>query len=195
MNGRTWAHRATHPLVRRLAATRVAPNHLTALRLFTGLVAAGCFATGRNGAAGLWFLASAFLDRADGELARLTGRTSPAGHRFDLASDLLVTSLAFVAIGVALRDRPDLGFPPLGLGLIAGVSIAAIFARVAVIEASAGTAPTDSRGGFDADDALFLIAPVAWLGWLPQLLLAAAIGAPLFFLLLWIRPHGAGPAP
>ena len=38
--------------------------------------------------------------------------------------------------------------------------------------------------GFEPEDALYLVGPVAWLGLLGPFLLAAAFGAPLF--LLWV---------
>ncbi len=183
MDRRTWAHRATLPLVRRLAGTGITPNHLTALRLGTGLLAVASLARGASVAGGAWFLVSAFLDRADGELARLTGASSPAGHYFDLASDLAVTSLLFVGIGYGLRSHPLLGPWALPLGIAAGVSVAAIFCVVTAMEAG-GRPALPGAGGFDADDILFLVPPLAWVGWLPQLLVAAAAGAPLFLLLL-----------
>jgi phosphatidylglycerophosphate synthase len=43
----------------------------------------------------LWLL-SAFLDRADGELARVSGKTSPWGHKYDMVADIGVTALFFL---------------------------------------------------------------------------------------------------
>ncbi|MCC5794074.1 MAG: CDP-alcohol phosphatidyltransferase family protein [Chromatiales bacterium] len=181
MAGPTWAHRATHPLVQVLVDTPVTPNHLTALRLLTGIAAAALFALGRPGWGGFWFLVSTLLDRADGELARMSGRSSPFGHQFDLASDVLVTVLLFVGIGIGLAQGP-LGSQALMFGLVAGASVALIFLVVIRIEALA-PGSTAGEGPVDPDDALFLVTPVAWLGWLEPLLVLAAIGAPLFLLL------------
>lgn len=182
----TWAHRATHPLVTRLIGTPIRPNHLTALRLATGLAAIACFATGAPFVGGALFLASAFLDRADGELARLGGMTSRAGDLFDLVSDLLVTALLFLGIGLGLRGQPLIGTWAALLGVVAGLSVALIFLLVTAIERRGQTAIA-GVAGFDPDDALFLVAPLAWLGWLPQLLVAAAVGAPAVLALLVIR--------
>lgn len=192
----TWAHRATRPLVRRLARTPVTPNQLTALRLATGLVAVACFASGDHLQGGLWFLASAFLDRADGELARISGRTSPTGHWLDLGSDAVVTSLVFVGIGAGLRSDTHLGSWALPLGALAGSAVAAIFLVVTLLEKE-GRAVVPGAGGFDPDDALFVVPVMAWAGWLPLLLLAAAIVAPLFLALVllgaaWHRLSGRG---
>ncbi len=70
----SWTHLLARPVIRPLIGTPVRPNHLTSLRLLTGVGA--CVALGLGTHAGLWWggwlwLLSAFLDRADGELARL----------------------------------------------------------------------------------------------------------------------------
>lgn len=79
MSHDTWIHRAVRGAVRPLARTPVTPNQVTTLRLITGLAAAAAFAQGGEGwrqvGAGL-FLVSLFLDRADGELARASGKSS-----------------------------------------------------------------------------------------------------------------------
>ena len=79
----------------------------------------------------LWLL-SAFLDRADGELARVTGKTSPGGQVFDIFYDVTVTSLFFLGAGFSLRDEifldVELGQWPIWLGAD-GVFAAEIFAE------------------------------------------------------------------
>ena len=65
----TWIHRIVETGVRPLIGTRTTPNHLTTLRLLTGLSAAGLYAIGEAPwlivASGL-FVLSLILDRADG---------------------------------------------------------------------------------------------------------------------------------
>ena len=59
---------------------------------WTHLAACACFALGtRNGWVwdGVLWLVSAFLDRADGELARLGNLSTRAGHIFDYYVDNL----------------------------------------------------------------------------------------------------------
>ena len=179
----TWAHRATHPLVRRLIGAPVTPNHLTLLRLVTGLAAVWHLARGDTGWGGALFLISGYLDRADGELARLSGRTSRLGHYLDLGSDMCVTGLVFVGIGAGLRAHPVVGPAALSLGVAAGVAVVLIFLLVMRLE-TLGVQPFSGSSGFDPDDVLFLLGPIAWLGGLPWLLLAAGIGAPIF--LAWV---------
>ena len=51
----------------------------------------------------------------------------------------------------------------------------------ALLPADASAIP--SAGGIDADDALFAVAPVIWLGWAEPFLVVAAVGAPLALLI------------
>ena len=105
MSHNTWIHRVVRVAVRPLVATPITPNQLTTLRLLVGIAAAFAFAQPSQ----LWldlgaliFLISFFLDRADGELARLSGRTSPGGHAYDLISDAFCNAVAFAALGIGL---------------------------------------------------------------------------------------------
>ena len=54
--------------------------------------------------ASLVFVISMLLDRADGILARLSSQTTPWGHTYDLISDSISNSFAFVGIGIGLRE-------------------------------------------------------------------------------------------
>jgi archaetidylinositol phosphate synthase len=191
MSHNTWIHRAVRVAVRPLAATRIAPNHVTTLRLVTGIAAAGAFAYGdetwRYGGAGL-FLLSMFLDRADGELARVSGKTSPAGHSYDLVSDSVSNALAFLGLGIGLRDGLFGAWAPL-MGLAAGAAIAAILLLVVRLEHLHGARAGELAplGGFDPDDALLIVPVAVWLGAANWLLLAAAAGAPVFALLMLVK--------
>ncbi|MSO74031.1 MAG: CDP-alcohol phosphatidyltransferase family protein [Alphaproteobacteria bacterium] len=177
-------------LVRPLVCTAVTPNHLTTLRLVLGLGACVSYGAGGN----LWFvigsllfLLSTLMDHADGELARLSGKSSKVGHVYDLAADIAVQVLLFIAIGIGLRDT-WLGASGLALGLLAGAAVAALFVVCQTLETRLGgkQAGLPRFAGFDAEDALYVIAPITWIGGLEMLLIAAASGAPLFLAwLLW----------
>jgi hypothetical protein len=43
------------------------------------------------------------------------------------------------------------------------------------------------RWGFDPDDALYLMAPFAWLDWLSPILAAAAVGTTVMMVITWLR--------
>lgn len=167
-----------------MSVTGVTPNQLTTTRLLVGLGAAAAFAVGDSAwtwiASGL-FIASLVLDRADGILARMTGQTSEAGHRYDLFADSICNTLAFVGIGVGLRDSV-IGYWSVPLGLVTGLAVAAVLWLVLRIEKVSGprAAELGSTVGFDADDAMLLVPIAMLLGWGVELLCAAAVGATAF---------------
>jgi len=121
------------------------------------------------------------LDRADGILARLSGKTSPGGHKFDLIADSLANSLAFIGIGIGLRHSP-LGELAIPLGVVAGLAITAVLWLVMRAEERAGSRAAELEGsaGFDPDDAMLAVPVAVLLGWGTELIIAAAFGASLF---------------
>lgn len=182
-----WDVRLARALVRPLRYSRITPNHLTTVRLAFGIAAAGAFTRGSYGwmnLGALLLVVSNFLDHTDGELARISGKTSRIGHWYDLASDAAVTILLFTAIGVGVSARSTrvLQVSPLALGSCAGVAIALIFFLRARIEAVAGKAASKqpSMGGFETEDLLYLLPLVTLCSGVTAFLAAAAIGAPLF---------------
>jgi phosphatidylglycerophosphate synthase len=182
-----WDARLARALVAPLASSRVTPNHLTTVRLAVGLAGAAAFMQGTywwSNIAALLVIVSNFLDHTDGELARLSGKTSRVGHIYDLASDAAVTILLFVAMGVGVGTGSDnlLGVPPPVLGALAGAAIALIFYLRMRIEEMAGKAATRqaSVGGFETEDILYLLPVVTLCSAIMPFLIAASIGAPLF---------------
>lgn len=191
MASTTWTHLLARPVIRPLIGTAVTPNHLTTLRLLTGLAACVAFAWGDRAGTwwggGLW-LVSAFLDRADGELARLGNMMSPQGHRYDYLSDIWVNTLFFVAIGIGLRHSVLGGWSIL-LGLVSGISmlLTGMFSEWVELRSPAGTKAVSGRWGFDPDDALYLLGPLAWLGWLTPVLVGATVGTTVAMTLIGLR--------
>jgi len=188
---RPWDARAARALVMPLKDTRVTPNHLTTLRLAVGLAAAASFLPGTYGwsnLAALLLVLSNFLDHTDGELARISGKTSRVGHLYDLASDALITILVFIAIGVGVGTRTAvvLQSPPAALGAAAGIAVALIFYLRMRIEDMAGKAASRqaSLAGFETEDILYLLPLVTVFDGLPPFLIAASIGAPVFS--IWV---------
>lgn len=192
MVGDSWTHKMAHVVILPLVDTPVTPNHITTLRLLTGLAACAAFAVGERSwdiAGGWLWLLSAFLDRADGELARVSGKTSPWGHKYDMVADIGVTALFFLGAGIGLRGT-DLGGWAILMGVLgaAGVVAAEILAEVIDNEnQDTGEKAYPGFAGFDFDDVLYLFAPVVWLGWQMPFVVGAAVGAPAFALLTWYR--------
>ena len=188
---RPWDARLARRLVAPLKDSHVTPNHLTSLRLAVGLAAAAAFLPGTYGwsnLGALLLILSNFLDHTDGELARISGKSSQVGHWYDLASDAAVTILLFVAIGVGVGSNGDDWLPasPIACGAVAGAAIALTFYLRMRIESLAGksAAKQASLGGFETEDVLYLLPLVTLFDGLEPFLIAASIGAPLFA--LWV---------
>lgn len=181
-SAKPWDARLAAALVRPLRDTPVSPNVLTTIRLLVGVYGAYLFATGRapNPAAGVIVLSN-FLDHTDGELARMSGKTSRFGHNYDLLSDAGVTIGLFVCIGWGLQGA--LGEIAILMGTVAGLAVAGIFHLRNLIENAHGKVATAQPriGGFEAEDILYLLPLVTLSNGLPLFLKAAAIGAPIAF--------------
>ncbi|HEV2703914.1 MAG TPA: CDP-alcohol phosphatidyltransferase family protein [Steroidobacteraceae bacterium] len=190
---RPWDARLGRRLVTPLKDSWVTPNHLTTVRLLVGVAGALAFIPGSWGwtnLAALLVVVSNFLDHTDGELARISGKTSRIGHLYDLASDALVTILLFCCIGIGVagsggRNIP-FGAPAALMGTVAGAAVALIFYLRMRIEEVLGKAGTrqGSMAGFETEDILYLLPLVTLFNGLTPFLLAASVGAPLFALLV-----------
>ncbi len=185
-SGDPWDQRFARLAVQPLVDTAVTPNHLTGLGLISGLAAGGLFALG--GSAAHWgaalFMISAFIDHTDGELARMSGRTSTFGHYFDLLATALGMIALFIGMGAGLGGS-ILGEWAAFLGITAGISVGIIFALRAGLEQRLGKEATaqPAWAGFEIEDVLYLVGPITWLGGLVPFLIAAGVGAPAF--LIW----------
>jgi phosphatidylglycerophosphate synthase len=187
-NDKPWDASLAYNLIYLLRNSWVAPDHLTFLRLIFGIIAAIAFGQGNYYMANIGafcFVISNFLDHADGELARLTGKITPHGHYFDLASDAIVNTTLFIGIGVGLMNT-NLGLWSLPMGIIAGLSVAAIFHMRNQIELGIGKAEARQPhlAKFEAEDILYLLPIVTIMDWLGPFLLLASIGTPVFA--LWV---------
>lgn len=183
---RPWDARLARALVAPLRGTRVRPNHLTTLRLLTGLAATTVLAGGQAPLLGtLLFALSHFLDHTDGELARMTGQGSTLGHLYDLASDALVTVGLFVGIGLGL-SATGAGRDYQLLGVVAGVAVAGIFHLRYLIERDHGKVATRQPrlAGLEVEDVLYALPLVALADALQGFLLAAAAVSPIACLLV-----------
>ena len=126
--------------------------------------------------------------RLDGEVARLGGKTSPWGHRYDLVSDALCNALAFLGLGVGLRGGEFGVWAPV-MGLVAGLAIATILWMVVRMELRHGVHAGElgTTAGFDPDDGMLAVPVLVWLGMSDWLLAAACLGAPAFAIYLAIK--------
>ncbi len=187
-----WDQRLARILIRPLAHTSIHPNAITTLGLMMGLLAGFLFAQGdpvlANWAAGV-FMFAAFIDHADGELARLVNKTSTFGHYYDHVAVAVSYVTLFVGMGIGQRYGP-LGDWAVPLGVAAGLAVAATMGVRVGIEVREGTEAVKQGNiaGFEPEDTLYMVGPVTWLGYGIPFLVAAGIGAPLFlFWVVWER--------
>lgn len=180
-----WDAKLAHWLVRPLKNSWISPNHLTTVRLVTGLVAAGALAVGRTSLGAWLFVLSNFLDHTDGELARISGKSSQWGHWYDLASDAVIHILLFLGMGYSLMNS-QLGIWALLMGLLCGLSVACIFHLRNEMEQWFGKEATHQphAAGFDVEDVLYLFPVVALFPSLAPVLIVSTIGASAFA--VWI---------
>ena len=177
--------------VKPLVKTPITPNQITTVRLITGVSAALFFAVGEDSfttmGAGV-FILSLLLDRADGVLARLTGKMSISGHKYDLIADAVSNALAFIGIGVGLRHS-QLGDLAIPLGFVAGLAVTTVFFLVMNAETRKGNrvAELKSSAGFDLDDAMLLVPVAMMLDFCNELIIAAAFGASVFAIFFFFK--------
>jgi archaetidylinositol phosphate synthase len=182
MSANSWSHRLVRPAARIFIGTRVTPDHITWLRVATAGIACACFAAGTRGAeiaGGVVWVLSALLDRADGELARLSNRTSAAGHLFDTQADIASNVAMFLAVGIGLRDGPY-GYWAIPMGALCSVSMyfCARWSDDIEDDLEPGAVVMGGAAGFDPDDLFYLIGPFAWAGVLNYMLGVGSVVLP-----------------
>jgi phosphatidylglycerophosphate synthase len=130
-----------HPLVLVLARLRVPPPAVVLAAGAAGITAAVEIGRGALVAAALLIQLKTLLDNADGQLARLTGRTSAFGRYLDSEVDLVVNAALFAAIG--WRYGQPLVAAAGFLALTSVLSLNFNAARLSRI----GRSPADGNGG------------------------------------------------
>jgi len=106
------------PIARLLARIGVHPTLITLLSAAINSLGIGWIIAGKPLVALIWFILFAPLDALDGEVARLTGRTSRFGAFLDSTLDRVVDGLIFSSFAYSFRGDALL----LSLSLLALVS-------------------------------------------------------------------------
>ena len=154
-----------------------------------GVLAALSFATGPA-----WFAVGAaiffiglLLERSDGEFRHLSGPMSPAVDRFSLITYGLTNALAFIGLGIGLRNG-IYGLWEIPMGLFAAFSLCVlpwIIQRLETIDGER-SAEFDGIAGIDADDMLFIVPVAIWAGWSEGVMLVVAFGGTAFVSALYL---------
>jgi phosphatidylglycerophosphate synthase len=193
----------SRPISLVLVRRGVHPNLVTALATLVGLIGAGLLLSVERSLqvlGALLFIFATVLDGCDGEVARLSLRSSELGRRLDLLSDNIVHGAVFAAIGYgSYRAQPTslmaavvvAALVGLGLATAAGFWYSAWLDRTGRHEAV-----RDRFESLVSRDFAYLLLVLAALGKLAWFVWAAALGTYLFALLLvLLRIKGWPPAP
>jgi archaetidylinositol phosphate synthase len=130
-----------HLLVLALARLRVPPPLVVAAAGVAGIAAAVELGRGSFLAAALLIQLKTLLDNADGQLARLTGRTSTFGRYLDSEVDLFVNAALFAALGWT-TGRPALALA----AFLAVTSVLSLNFNAERLSRGAGAEPEDEGG-------------------------------------------------
>jgi 1L-myo-inositol 1-phosphate cytidylyltransferase / CDP-L-myo-inositol myo-inositolphosphotransferase len=176
--------------------TSITPNQITFLSLFIGLAAALCFLLGgyKMGIAGsVLLLVSAWVDCADGEVARLKFMTSEWGAKLDIVSDNIVHCSVFFAIGMGLYfSTGESIFKYLGMLAVLGSLTAFILLSKTILgkkaEATKKISFASCRENFSDQlanrDFIYLLFALALFGRLDVFILLTAVGSNVFVIYL-----------
>lgn len=180
-----WDQRLARRLIWPLTRTAVTPNQVTTVSLGFGI--AGALLLAQGGVAAYWgallYMLAQFIDHMDGELARMTGQTSVFGHHYDHIAGGVVEVGLFAGIGIGLGSDA-LGGWARELGFLAAGAVAVTVVLRLEISRRFGNDAIDqpSLFGFEIEDIMYSVGPVAWCDGLAGFLLLAAIGVPVFML-------------
>lgn len=192
MVSRYLNRRLSRPLAKALATTAVTPNQLSVFSFAIALGSALLFFFGHLILAGLLAQASSIVDGADGDLARLKGKSSPFGGFFDALLDRYAD--VAILLGMAFWCFRQGVW---GAEVIASVGVAAIVGSLLVsysrarAEAAGRSFTTPLTTLASRDTRLLLVMVGALIGqvfW--TLVLLALLGNGVVMArLLWARRH------
>lgn len=188
---------------RLLAATPITPNQMTVVSVLIGVAGAAFFLS----SAPLWqtvgallFLAHSILDGCDGELARLKFLESRWGGVLDFWGDNVVHAAVFACMALGWSRAADAPWPlALGGAAVLATLGSAAFVYWRVMRPSTGTGPlytsvartdrsplTRLLDALSRRDFIYLVVLLSLFGKAAWFLALAAVGAPIFFVMLLV---------
>ena len=184
MKSTSWLRRLSGICIGRpLAAIGIKREQVIVLRIVLGVLTALALAIGPSwfAAGAALFLVGLFFERSDGEFSRTSGQIDQVGDRFALITYGATNALAFIGLGIGLRNG-IYGLWEIPMGLFAAAGLAVLPWLVKRLETIDGkrSAEFDGIAGIDADDLLFIVPVALWAGYAEGLLMLTAFGGTLF---------------
>jgi hypothetical protein len=137
----------TWPLTLLMARFKVSPNWVGLASFLAGLAFIGLLLDGESaalsGTATAMLLLRVMLDCVDGQLARLTARTSQLGAQYDLAADFVFALLLFPSLAFHLYWGERFSAPLAGLLALASLPAFLLNATTASLLAKLSQVPAD----------------------------------------------------
>lgn len=153
---------------------KLTPNFVTIVACMTGVLAGLCFGARYWAAGAILLQLHHFLDGADGNLARLTGKMTPLGAKLDRICDQVVRFAVFVglAVGANVHLWAKLLLPlAIYFDLWVVHAVVLPYARANPLRRSRWKQWFLDRGiipGFDIFTVFFVISLAALTGWIDQ---------------------------
>ena len=188
---RHFERRLSLALTRRLATTAMTPNAMTVISLAVGLLSAPFFLSSMPAwqlTGALLFLVHSILDGCDGELARLKFLQSTTGAVLDYWGDNVVHVAVFGCIAIGWSLGTGRAWPLLvgGLAILAMLGSATLMFRPTVDDVAGGSsAGARFARAVSHRDFIYIVILASAFGKAHWCLVAAAVGAPSFFALVW----------
>ena len=193
---------------RRLAPTSITPNQMSLISIAVGICGGPFFLSSRplmQTIGALLFLAHSILDGCDGELARLKFQQSRLGGVLDFWGDNIVHSVIFGCMSVGWSLAAG-SLAPLALGVAAILGTLAsagfVYWRLMRIKDDGGFTSVSASperplarllDAASRRDFIYLVILLALVGRSDWFLILAAIGAPIYFVLVLLaaRPRAS----
>jgi archaetidylinositol phosphate synthase len=166
--GRPYDQRLAGVIAKPMNKANVHPNTVTLVGLVLGVTSACIFAfadLALQPLAALIFILAVFVDHMDGELARMSGKTSVFGHYLDYLVGAANYTFLFCALGLAVYRDAGIEFA-LWLGTAAGLSnLVIVSLRICMERRFGAEAVAHPRtNGMEIEDFIYLIGPITWFG-------------------------------
>ena len=191
----------SRPIARAFARTPVTPNMVTAFTLLLSMAATLLIATGFQIIGGIGIQVVSVVDGVDGELARLTNKSSRFGGIFDAVSDRYADALmlgGMTIYAVRFEHHPHaeaVGMLALAGSLIISYSRARIEASIGADAAAPGGRAADFVFGLASRDVRSLIAAIGTVAgqcYITLVVLAVMCAVTVAWRLAYLRFTGVG---